>query len=686
MSAACALASAALRVAVVPDGAQLEGAFDQRVRTLAEAIAWAETRVGTRVDTRVDIRADGAAYAGVEFVLAPCTHQVLDTVAPPARIAPWAIRTQGGRARIVGAEVSADARWEDPPSDLVAQLPEASRAHVRAWTLPEPSRARLAGPVHSGHGIETAAIHSELFVDGIALTPARWPNAHQGYATIAELIDAGSVPRNGMDDIPLDRRVVEADRGGVFVPAERARAARWSGAVDAWAFGFWNWDWSSEQLPIASVEAASGAVRLAMPHRYGLAARGRFAVINLLPELDAEGEYWIDRTRGIVCAWLPPNPGECAVSLASGPFVRCEGAADCVIEGIDFALTRGSAIEAIRCERMRVTQCTFRNLGTRAILLDGLANTVSRCAFEEIGGAGIVLRGGDRPTLARGEGAVEDCVFRECARVSRSYSPAVTLEGVGNRVSHCLFERHPHIALWFRGNDHLIEANEFSRIVYETGDAGAVYVGRDWTAQGTVIRGNYFHDIHGSDGRFQNAVYLDDMSSGITVEGNWFVDCNWGVLVGGGRDDTLRANTFVRCGKAVSWDARGVGWMASEIKDPATSTLLRGYAAMPVASAAWMSRYPHLGDYLTERFGRPVRGVLAGSRLVDTPIGRIDDRECVSESGTVVLDSAGIGAAVHAESMAKVMADVKAAGVGPRWPHPGRGAHRDADKEERCRQ
>ncbi|MEY5060447.1 MAG: hypothetical protein RIS45_368, partial [Planctomycetota bacterium] len=230
------------------------------------------------------------------------------------------------------------------------------------------------------------------------------------------------------------------------------------------------------------------------------------------------------------------------------------------------------------------------------------------------------------------------------------------------RVAHCAITRHPHIALWFRGNDHVIEANEFAEVVYETGDAGAVYVGRDWTAQGTVVRGNLFRDIRGSDARFQNAVYLDDMSSGITVEDNIFVRCNWGVLVGGGRDNALRRNTFVACAKAVSWDARGVGWMAKEIQDPSTSTLLRTYAAMPVASEAWRARYPNLGDYLSFDFGRPVRGVLADSRLIGTPLGRIDDRERVIESGT--RSEPAEGAALDAKA-AEAVASARPL-VGPR--------------------
>ena len=79
-------------------------------------------------------------------------------------------------------------------------------------------------------------------------------------------------------------------------------------------------------------------------------------------------------------------------------------------------------------------------------------------------------------------------------------------------------------------------------------------------AQGTIIRGNYFHDIRGTDARFQNAVYLDDMASGILVEQNLFAECNWGILAGGGRDLMIRDNAFLACGKAISYDSRGTGW------------------------------------------------------------------------------------------------------------------------------
>jgi hypothetical protein len=325
-----------------------------------------------------------------------------------------------------------------------------------------------------------------------------------------------------------------------------------------------------------------------------------------------------------------------------------------------------------------VTRSTFRSIGTHAISLDGSDSSVTQCLFEDVGGTGVELAGGERATLEPARNVLSDCTFRRTGRNLRTYNPAIRLSGVGQSVSHVEVSDLPHIALFFSGNDHTIEASLFHHVVQETGDAGALYVGRDWTSQGTVIRDNVFHSIAGSDARYQNAVYLDDMASGITVEHNLFVDCNWGLLVGGGRDDVVRANTFVRCRKALFFDARGVGWMAKALADPASSTLHRLYASAPVESDLWRARYPHLPEYLTDRFGRPAHGLVEANVLVATPLGEIHDRECVTERGTTSLE---FGADALERAVPRWLADVRthsitvgSAEFGPVGPRTATGA------------
>lgn len=614
----------------------------RRLAVAPMAGPWTPPADAERVATLAEAMARAANCAGpVEIVLAPGDHVVRAPIVVPARSAPTTLRGAGPGARLVGGALLAAPSWGPAPAPLAARLPAAARAAVRHLRLPPAALAGwtggLSGPLHQGHGVPAPAIRSELFVGGAPQRLARWPD--DGFAPIARLVDAGSAPRLADPDIPAAERVVEPPRGGAFVVGDAARAARWAGVVGAWAHGYWNWDWSDELLPIAAVDAATATVRLAQPHRYGLAARGRFCIVNLPEELDAVGEHWIDPATGDVLALLADG-GEAlpaAVSLLAAPMLQLDGARDVRIEALAFFCSRSAAIRGDGARDVAVVGCSFHGVGSPAIGLRGADCRVQDCRFTDTAGVGVDLEGGDRATLTPGGMVVEDCVFARCSRVLRTYHPAIRVAGVGGVVRRNDVGDLPHFALMLYGNDHLVEANEFHHVVRETGDAGALYLGRDWTAQGLVVRGNLFHAIAGSDGRFQNGVYLDDMASGALVERNLFVQCNWGVLAGGGRDVVVRDNAFVGCGLSVRFDARGVGWMAPHLADPATSTLRQRFAAMPVAAAPWTTRYPALAAYESDRLGRPVGSSVEGSVLLASRPPRIDDRELVAERGAVEL-------------------------------------------------
>ena len=547
-------------------------------------------------------------------------------------------------ALLLGGFVIDAPGWQPPDAAISAALNEAARAHVRVLKLPTEQLRRwpegLGGPVHLGHGVKVTQAPSEISVGSTVLVPARWPN--DGWAPIERVIDGGSVPRNAEPDIPQAQRTSEPDRGACFVPADRSRLSIWASTEDAWFHGYWNWDWADEQLPAASIDPSAGTVTLAMPHRYGVAARGRFKVSNVLGELDMPGECWIDRASGCVVAWLPPGSETLpvTVSMLTAPMIEVPSgphAPAVTIRGVRFQCTRGAGVVGLGVQDVRIEDCSFDRIGTKAIALDGDRCVVSRCRFEAIGGVGASIAGGDRATLRRGDGVIEECTFLRCSRLQRSYHPAIEISGVGHRVTRNEIHDLPHMAITYAGNDHVIEANLVHHVVLETGDAGAICTGRDWTSHGNVLRGNLVHDIPGSAERYQNAFYVDDMSSGITIESNLVVRCNWGMLIGGGRDNMVRHNAFVACGLAISYDARGVGWMAPYIADPSTSTLHRRLAEMPIHDEPWRTRFPSLQHYLTDRFGRPVGSTVEGTTLLATPLGRIDDRECVIERGTVTL-------------------------------------------------
>jgi hypothetical protein len=477
-----------------------------------------------------------------------------------------------------------------------------------------------------------AASGSELFMNGRPLTVARWPN--KGYAAIDGVVDRGT-SKEWASDGPA--------RGGTFRVADHEKLARWAAAKDVWLWGYWGNDWADDHMPAGKIDAEAGTITLGLPHTYGLAKTARYAVLNLPEELDAPGEYWIDVAHARAYVWPPADASgesEFVVSLLNEPMIALEGAANVELSGLTIEAGRALAIRGSGVDGIHITHCLLRNTGTGAIELDGKNCDVGGCTFEDVGASCVSLTGGDRATLTHADNRVHDCTFRRCGRTHPTYQPAVRLDGVGQIVANNLIEELPHAAIIFAGNEHTIELNEISRVFLETGDSGAIYCGRDWTLHGTVIRHNFFHDLGGTEARFQNAVYLDDMASGITVEGNVIVRCNWGMLIGGGRDVTIRGNVFDSCRKGLSFDKRGAGWMAKSIADPAKSTLHQRLKAVPIDHEPWKTRYPTLGEYLTDRFGRPTNGVVEGNVFAATPLGNIADRECVRVDQNVELKEA----------------------------------------------
>ena len=136
----------------------------------------------------------------------------------------------------------------------------------------------------------------ELFFDGAPMTLARWPN--EGYAKVEGIVEPGSRPR--YDEKP--------DRPGTFTYGG-ARPERWSTAPRVYLNGYWYFKWYDESLRVATIDAETRQITFAAPHRYGLgipgdralcggASGGYYYAFNLLEELDAPGEYYVDRDTG----------------------------------------------------------------------------------------------------------------------------------------------------------------------------------------------------------------------------------------------------------------------------------------------------------------------------------------------------------------------------------------------------
>jgi hypothetical protein len=509
--------------------------------------------------------------------------------------APIVVRPRPGAAvRLVGGRVlppGAFAAVREP--SVLERLDPAARDRVL--------RADLGALGIRDHGDPVAeGKRPELFFADEPMTLARWPN--EGFARIAETVEGEPFTAHG----------IRGDRAGRFL-YEGDRPSRWIAEIDhARLHGYWFWDWSDSYEKVASIDVEEGSIALSPPfHRYGYRKGQPFYALNLLAELDAPGEWFLDRPSGHLYFW-PPAPIDGArivFSVLSGPLVELREASHVRICGITFEATRGTGIVIDGGRENLVEGCVVRNTGAGGIeVRGGRGHGVRDCDLHHLGSFGVALSGGDRPSLEpAGHFAVGNHVH-DFGRLRRTYAGAFHLDGVGNRIANNLVHDAPHLAVLFRGNEHVMEWNEIRDVCRETGDVGVFYTGRDWTSRGNVIRWNLIRRVRGPGLHGAQGIYLDDAASGTIVFGNVIVDTFRAMLLGGGRDNRVENNLIVDCDESIRIDNRGLNWMKGHVGPG--GVMRDRLEAMPYREEPWASRYPQLRRLLEDEPGCPKGNVV----------------------------------------------------------------------------
>jgi len=515
----------------------------------------------------------------------------------------------GEEVRISGGmDIPASAFRSVKDPAILARLSEEARGKVLCVTLKEAGVPNAGELRCRGFFLQQAPAALELFFDDAPMPLSRWPN--EGYVLTGTIIDSG--PRVYAPSEVVKDEDISALKGAFAFADPRLR--RWQDPTDAWVHGFWCWDWADQYLPLKAIDAEKGIVFLAAPHPYGLKEGKRFCFLNLLEEIDRPGEWYVDRRAGVLYFW-PPKPlagARISVSVLETPLVTIDGARYLEFRDLIFECSRGLGVQMRDSTGCVLSRCTLRNFGAWAIQIGersvytdvmadnhgGQANGVRDCELSFLGEGGVILSGGDRRTLLPGDNFVEGCRIHHFGRTCRTMAAGVETAGVGNRVMQNAIHDAPHAGIFMWGNEQWIERNELFRLCAETSDAGAVYIGRDWTMRGNIVCHNWIHDL----GRYAEArecnstmaVYLDDCASGTTVTGNVIVDAYVGILIGGGHDNVVENNIFRRCGNAaILADARGLSWAAKMFNggDPVLFDRLK---AVQPDKPPYSVRYPAL--------------------------------------------------------------------------------------------
>jgi hypothetical protein len=376
------------------------------------------------------------------------------------------------------------------------------------------------------------------------------------------------------------------------------RAARWSRASEIWLHGLWKYDWADLHTRATAIDPVARTFDVSPAPAFGIAPGQPFYAENLLEELTEPGEWWVDRATGMLYLWPPaPLAGHAlVVSTLPAPLVQFQGASFIALEDLTLTSGRTSQVKVDASAHLRFRGLTLRGAGTNAMELDGTDVGVEHALVEGPGSSGILLGGGDRPSLTAGGNSVEDSELRDFGRWSWTYRPAIDLQGVGQRASHNRIHGGPHSGVLYGGNEHLIEFNEVFDVCRYGDDSGAIYAGRDWGARGITIRNNFIHGLHSALSPGVHAIYLDDCLSGVRVEGNLIHDVSgFGLLHGGGRDDVMINNVFNDTGTAFYSDSRCIDWLSTGSPNHTAGDswdLLGKLESMRYQQPPWSVRYP----------------------------------------------------------------------------------------------
>jgi hypothetical protein len=445
------------------------------------------------------------------------------------------------------------------------------------------------GGFASGHGFRTHPAH-ELFFNGDAMQLARGPN--EGFLRVSDV-----AVKDGTKG--YDR---QGSKTGQFL-YEGSMPERWVNEPDLLLYGYWFWDWADSYERVESIDPERRLITLAQPwHRYGFSIGAPFYAVNALSELDSPGEWYLDRQNGFVYIYPPSDIGSADVELSmlAVPMLRLDNVSHVRFERITWELGSSDAIKLSGGSNCLFAGCTVRRFAGNGIEIQGgQGHGILSSDIYSMGRGGAIVSGGNRKTLAPGRHFVENCDIHNLSRIDRTYTPAVLLSGVGNRLAHNKFHDVQSSAMRIGGNDHVIEFNEIFNAVLESDDQGAADMWGDPTYRGNVYRYNHWHQIgwrgKGDEPKCgQAAIRLDDAICDTLIYGNIFERAATGkigfgaVQIHGGKDNILDSNLFIDCKTAISFtswsEERWAAFVQKALENPA------------IDKALYLERYPKLAQ------------------------------------------------------------------------------------------
>jgi hypothetical protein len=415
-------------------------------------------------------------------------------------------------------------------------------------------------------------VFRQLYCNGRRQERARYPNVDPARPRTGGWAFVDGTPLSMYQEPPTG-----ATKRQILVRRNDLRT--WAHPEDGEVNIYPRYNWSNDFVPIASCDRDQRTITLAQDASNEIRPLDRYCVQGLFEELDAPGEWFLDRRTGTLYFW-PPEPIDSAVVRAplAENVILIISAQYLTIQGFTVECCEGSAVLLRNTTNCLVAANTISNIGGRCDdnagvrIENGTGNRVFGNDIHDIAGYGIVFLGGDLTTLVPSGHSAENNYIHHIGLLN-GHGCGVLLTGVGNRVAHNLIHDTARCGIYTSGNDQVIEFNRIRNVNLDTEDTGGIYSGagqEGWMRRGLIVRYNFLTDTLGfgrDTGKwvcpyYSWGIYLDDACCEATVYGNIVArTANGGAIIHGGRDHVIENNIFV------DGQTRQMTWFGSKPPD-----------------------------------------------------------------------------------------------------------------------
>ena len=221
-----------------------------------------------------------------------------------------------------------------------------------------------------GAGDVVAPIPS-LYLGGESQTLAQWPNVGD------ERVKFGAKTEPSKEKADDGTNL---DQGSTFAyDYDRPNGWRLSGdgsQDDVWAFGLYVWEWAANLRKVLAIDREKKQITFDYPNGSG---RFDYYFVNVLEELDAPGEFFVDKKNGTLYFYPPTeitnadalNRARVEYDEFEGRFFELENVKDVLIVGLEMKCGRETAVVAQNCDHCYVQGCRIEQFGGNAVVMNG---------------------------------------------------------------------------------------------------------------------------------------------------------------------------------------------------------------------------------------------------------------------------------------------------------------------------